>query len=77
MSGTHAVITSKITRRNVLRAHTLRRLVSRADGAVNGSAAQPRRLAVLASAGEQGLTREKGCWRIRGRKPRRSRLGGD
>jgi DNA-binding SARP family transcriptional activator len=36
--------------------------VSRADGTVSGSAAQPRRLAVLAllaSAGEQGLTREK------------------
>ncbi|HEX3234114.1 MAG TPA: BTAD domain-containing putative transcriptional regulator [Gemmatimonadales bacterium] len=36
--------------------------VSRAEGAVSGSAAQPRRLAVLAllaSAGEQGLTREK------------------
>ena len=36
--------------------------MSRADAAVSGSAAQPRRLAVLAllaSAGEQGLTREK------------------
>jgi Tol biopolymer transport system component/DNA-binding SARP family transcriptional activator len=49
--------------RNVLRVHTLGRLhVRAADGPVSGSAAQPRRLAILAllaAAGEQGVTREK------------------
>ena len=48
---------------NVLRVHTLGRLHVRGpDGPVSGSAAQPRRLAILAllaAAGEQGLTREK------------------
>jgi Tol biopolymer transport system component/DNA-binding SARP family transcriptional activator len=47
----------------VLRVHTFGRLHVRAEaGLVSGSAAQPRRLAILAllaSAGEQGLTRDK------------------
>jgi Tol biopolymer transport system component/DNA-binding SARP family transcriptional activator len=47
----------------VLRVHTFGRLhVRGADGVVSGAAAQPRRLAILAllaTAGEQGLTREK------------------
>ena len=49
--------------RNVLRVHTFGRLhVRNADGVVTGAAAQPRRLALLAllaAAGESGLTREK------------------
>ena len=49
--------------RNVLRVHTFGRLhVRNAGGVVTGAAAQPRRLALLAllaSAGDFGLTREK------------------
>ena len=52
-----------IVERNVLRVHTLGRLhVRNAGGVVAGAAAQPRRLvllALLAAAGESGLTREK------------------